>query len=597
MVDDVAVRYLRVRKAFCPAFAAERAEVLFLMNLTGVAQVYAMPRGGGWPDLLTDGPERVTRVAAAPTGRWVVFAQDQGGNEHDRLWAMWEDGTHRFPLTPDDGAIYRFGAFRHDGQAIAYSANRRHPADFDIYLQEIQPGSQPILLWSGQGDWRVEAFYPQDEALLLSHHRSLWDVDLYRLDLAGQGQGLQWLTPHQGQARFCSPVFGARRLYCLTDFERDFLGVAALDPAGEGLEWIEAPDADVELLAASPDGQRFAWAVNRQGFSEVFLYEVATRRKVLVEGFGPGVVTALTFSPDGLWVAAEFQAANYNPNVWLFSADHGFARPLTRAPWCGVDPDQLVTPRLCTIHSGDGLDFTAWLYRPSPSRAKLPVVIAFHGGPEWQERPFFSALYQTLCEAGYAVLAPNVRGSTGYGKHFAALDDGRRRLDVLRDVAAVVDFVERQPDLDAGRMVAMGASYGGYLVLLTLTHLPDRFRAGIEMVGMADLEAFLERTGPWRRALREAEYGRLETDREVLRALSPIHAIDQIRVPLMVVHGANDPRVPVAEAEQIVAALKTRGQRVEYLCYGDEGHGIARLKNLYDLYPRLLRFLKEAIGA
>ncbi|MCL6563710.1 MAG: alpha/beta fold hydrolase, partial [Firmicutes bacterium] len=265
------------------------------------------------------------------------------------------------------------------------------------------------------------------------------------------------------------------------------------------------------------------------------------------------------------------------------------------APWCGVDPDQLVTPRLCTIHSGDGLDFTAWLYRPSPLRAKLPVVIAFHGGPEWQERPFFSALYQTLCEAGYAVLAPNVRGSTGYGKHFAALDDGRRRLDVLRDVAAVVDFVQRQPDLDARRMVAMGASYGGYLVLLTLTHLPDRFRAGIEMVGMADLEAFLERTGPWRRALREAEYGRLETDREVLRALSPIHAIDQIQVPLMVVHGANDPRVPVAEAEQIVAALKTRGQRVEYLCYGDEGHGISRLKNLYDLYPRLLRFLKEAI--
>ncbi|MBX5467958.1 MAG: alpha/beta fold hydrolase, partial [Firmicutes bacterium] len=525
-VANRAVSLLAVRRALGPTFAAESATLLFRMNLTGTFQVYAVPRHGGWPDLLTEGEDRVTRVLAAPVGRWVVFARDHDGDERDALWAMVDDGSRLHPLTdPDSEAICRLGGFRHDGLAIAYTANRRHPADFDVYIQAVEPGAEPVQVWEGEGDWCVEGFYPQDEALLLSRRRSTWEVDLYRLALDGSRE-LTWLTPHEGAARFVRPVFGFRRIYCLTDFEREYLGVAAVDPAGEGLEWIADPPYDIDLLAGSPDGQRLCWAVNRDGYSEVYLYDVATRRPVLVEGFGPGVVTDLVFSPDGLWVAAEFQAPNYNPNIWVFSAERGFAQPVTRAPWCGVDPDQLVVPSLHRARARDGVTVPFWVYLPPASEGPAPVVVSLHGGPEAQERPLFSPLYQMLLAAGWAVVAPNVRGSTGYGKTYAARDDRERRLDVLEDIAAVVAWIQARPDLDAGRLAVFGASYGGYLALWALIRYPEWFRAGIEMVGMADLEAFLERTSPWRRAWREAEYGSLCHDRALLRTLSPIHQID-----------------------------------------------------------------------
>lgn len=586
---------LRVRQAWGPTFLAETAELLFLMNLTGTAQIYSIARRGGWPDLLTDGEERITFVEAAPIGHLAVFGRDRGGNEHEALFAMTDDGRDVWPLTSNPEALHRFGGFRHDGQAIAYSSNARNGRDFDIYIRALDPEARAHMVLEGSGDWQPVGFSPQDDALLLSRFTSNLNNDLYLLDL-GQME-LMHLTPHEGSVRYLSPRFGLDAVYCLTDQDRNYLGLAVrrLEPAASWTS-LRTPENDLEALAVSPDGQRLAYAVNRGGFSQVYLYQISVDREELVEGFGDGVVGGLVFSPDGAWLAAEFQTPNYPLNIWLLSAESGFARPLTRAPLLGLDPDGFPVPTVSRTPSFDGRPIEMLVYRPPTTDNDAPVVMALHGGPESQERPRFNPLYQAFLASGFAVVAPNVRGSTGYGKTFTHLDDRGLRMDAVRDMAAVADWIRGEPGLDGQRIALFGGSYGGYMVLMGLCTFPETFCAGVDLVGIANLETFLERTGPWRRALREPEYGYLDRDREMLRNLSPISHIDQIVAPLMVIHGQNDPRVPVSEAEQIAAALRDRGVPVALHIYPNEGHGLSRLANRLDAYPRVIEFLSSVFS-
>jgi dipeptidyl aminopeptidase/acylaminoacyl peptidase len=316
---------------------------------------------------------------------------------------------------------------------------------------------------------------------------------------------------------------------------------------------------------------------------------------------GRGVAGGFRFRRDGGAIAFAYTSALVPGDAWSYDLDAGHLQRLTVSP-NEVDPAAFVEPELVRFASFDGLEVPAFVYRPDPaSRADadrpLPVVVVIHGGPESQYRPTFASVTQYLVAHGFAVVAPNVRGSTGYGRRYQHLDDVEKRLDSVADLAALHDWLATQDDLDEGRAALYGGSYGGYMTLMGLALQPDRWAAGVDIVGMSDLVTFLENTADWRRAFREREYGSLEHDRDVLVEASPITHVDQLRAPLFIVHGANDPRVPLSEAEQIHEVLTDRGVRCELLVYEDEGHGLSKLPNRLDAYPRIAAFLHEVLDA
>ena len=309
-----------------------------------------------------------------------------------------------------------------------------------------------------------------------------------------------------------------------------------------------------------------------------------------------GVAGGWSFSKDGRHLAFAYSSARHPGDAWRYDTDTGELERLTTSP-CDVDPATFVAPELIRYSSFDGLEVPAFVFRPTSGTAPHPVVVVIHGGPESQWRPSFSPLTQYLVAQGFAVVAPNVRGSTGYGRRYQHLDDVDKRLDSVHDLAGLHDWLATQDDLDESRAALYGGSYGGYMVLMGLTHQPERWAAGVDIVGMSDLVTFLENTAAWRRAFREREYGSLEHDRELLQELSPITHVDALAAPLFIVHGANDPRVPLGEAEQMHEILAARGVTSELLVYEDEGHGLAKLSNRIDAYPRIATFLQDVLGA
>jgi dipeptidyl aminopeptidase/acylaminoacyl peptidase len=299
-------------------------------------------------------------------------------------------------------------------------------------------------------------------------------------------------------------------------------------------------------------------------------------------------------SADGSCVYYTLSTPRMAGDVWSWNRHTKKTRRLTSSP-APVGPDQLVGAQLSRTVSFDGEVIPLFTYKPRTGDVPAPVVVVIHGGPESQSVLSFNPVVQGLAAAGYAVVVPNVRGSTGYGKRYAALDDTTRRLNSVRDLAAVHEWLS-EASLDADRAALWGGSYGGYMVLAGLAFQPGLWAAGVDIVGISDLVTFLENTSDYRRKHREREYGSLEHDREFLAAASPLRSADAIRAPLFVIHGRNDPRVPVSEAEQLSASLLARKVRCELVIYDDEGHGLARLANRLDAYPRALDFLDEVLA-
>src|SRR5262245_27040432 len=357
---------------------------------------------------------------------------------------------------------------------------------------------------------------------------------------------------------------------------------------------------DAEGLALSRDGQRLALVTNVDGASHIEIFDVTAGWDGRVALPAPtlplGVVVDPQWSPHGVLLTFIFAPPNDAVNVWLWDIASQTLTPATRSARGGLPDSAFVSPQLVRYPTFDDREIPAYLFLPhvqpqSAERGRLPVVVYVHGGPESQTRPAFNPVIQYLAANGYAVLAPNVRGSTGYGYPFQSLDDVRLRMDSVADLAAAVRWLGEQGIAEPQRIAVMGGSYGGFMVLSALTTYPDLWAAGVDIVGIANFVTFLENTGPWRRKLREPEYGSLENDRDFLEAISPIHHADAITAALFVVHGANDPRVPVGEAEQIVAALRARNVPVEYLRFEDEGHGLIKRANRIKAYPEIARFL------
>ncbi len=583
-------RYLKIRAAYGASWSPDGRRLSFLTDITGVPQVWEVPADsgpeGGWPEQLTFYEERISGAEYSPTENKLLFSMDVGGNERAQIFVL-ENGVAT-DLTQDPEAIHYSGGFSPDGSRIAYTATRRNGTDFDVFVQDLD--GEPEVVWEVSGYHTISSWSPDGSALIVSRHHSNLNNDLYSLDLAS-GEATH-LTPHEGETRFS----GARvtpdgsSMYLATDRDEDFMRLARLDLSSLELEYLTPDDWDVEEVELSRDGAYLIATRNVDGYTDFLLFNGRGRR--LPEPRMPeGILGGFEFSPDAKRLSFTLTGPDRNPDVWTVDLPEGEPRRVTRSSTAGIPRSTFRRPEVVRYPTFDDRQIPALLHTPDVENA--PVVINVHGGPEAQARPMFGPVTQYLLGRGYAVFAPNVRGSTGYGKDFTHLDDVEKRMDSVKDLAHAVTWLRERGH---ERVAVMGGSYGGFMVLAALTEYPDLWTAGVDIVGIANMVTFLENTGSYRRALREPEYGSLEKNREFLESISPIHKAEDIAAPLMVIHGKNDPRVPVGEAEQIVERVQRNGGAVEYLLYDDEGHGLAKLKNRLDAYPKIAAFLDRYLA-
>lgn len=576
--------YLQIPTSGDPAYTADARRVLYTGDATGLAQAWSVPPGGGRPTQASAGNRRVQWVEASPTDPGVaVVGRDAGGDERTQLHRIAPDGSVDEALTADRATIHRFGAFTPDGGRVVYTANDRNGVDFDLYARGLAADAPEVIarLTGSQRVWHVGAH----GTAAVVHARSSMDGDLSLVDLAS---GAARVLSSGGRHRPGGFGAGGRRLFVVADRGREHLAAWRVELDTGAWERFGPEDADVEeVVVAAGSG---AFTVNAGGRSRVCWFDPESLAVTGDVDVPAGVASDLCLSRERL--AFGFSGARHPTAVWQAAAGGTSAAPLTPAPTPALDPAAFVEPDVAAATSFDGLEVPLLVYRPR-GVTRAPAVLSVHGGPEAQARPGFQPVYQYLLDRGVAVIAPNVRGSTGYGRRYAALDDRDRRPDAVADLDAVARWAGAR---GLAPLAVMGASYGGYMTLSALASFPERFTAGVSIVGMANLVTFLERTGDYRRRLREAEYGSLDTDRDLLARLSPITRVDEITAPLLVVHGANDPRVPIGEADQVVAALRARGRTVRYLRFDDEGHGIARLDNRVTAYTAVADFLLRHLG-
>jgi dipeptidyl aminopeptidase/acylaminoacyl peptidase len=589
-VPELIDRFLAAPAATGPSWAAD-GRLLFLNDAAGSAQVWEIGPDGR-ARARSEHRDAVSFVAGSRTDGSAIFARDRGGDERHQLHYLPPAGPPR-ALTADPRTIHGWGARSPDGTRIAYTANARDPAHTDAWVMDLATGAARCVL-EVEGPHELPCWHPDGQAIVVATAPRSFEMSLYLVEVASGT--VTPLTPHEGDARHMNPRWRKDGLgfWLLTDRGRDFLGVGFMTPGGEP-RMLHAPDWDVEKLEVSPDERMLAVVVNEDGFSRLRLLDAATGAVVEEPAHPPGAIAKIAWRPDGGALAFDLVAPTRPSAIWL--AERG--RPTARLRFAAADQAPAARDwRLVEFPTFDGRRLPAFLALPEGAapRGRWPVLVWVHGGPASQALPNWRPDLQALLALGIGVLVPNVRGSTGYGRDYAALDDREKRLDSVADLAAARQWLAERADVDPDRIAIMGQSYGGWMVLAALTEYPHLWAAGVEFYGIARWKTFFERTGPWRVAHRAAEYGDPVADGELLERLSPLNRVEQIRCPLLVAQGLTDPRVPPFESEQIVAALKARGIPVEYVTFPDEGHGFTKRDNRRTVFAAVARFLLRHIG-
>ncbi len=624
-------QYLNIKSAGSPSFSPDGKQLIYLTNATGTSQIWLTSVGGGKPTQLTNYDDNISFARWLPDGNGIVFGKARGGDENTQFFWMKPDGTGVKELTSDPKVRHNFAEVSKDGKKIYYASNERNRTYFDVYSMELATGKEE-LLYQYDGNMNIAAVNDTGTQFVLSRagvEKSL-DNDLFLVDVRTKKE--IHLTPHSEASEYGNVAFLADSLLMTSNEKREFEALVQLrqkNPSGD--DWSEAnrvaealytPNWDVGGVTMNNNSSMFAYTLNADGFSDLYLRSIETGGKPLISKIairpeklrlpGKGVVGGIVFSKDGSKLAFSFSSPTQNSDIWIYDRTTHQLQQVTQSDRAGIDPKSFVAPELIKFKSFDGREIPAWYYKPNglsgvagnlgsmasrsgmlESRVPFPVIVSVHGGPEGQSRPGFNALFQYYLSRGYAVLDPNVRGSTGYGKTYTHLDDVEKREDSVKDLAAAHEWLVKGGGADAKRIAVMGGSYGGYMTMAAVTLYPDLWAAAVNTVGIVNWETFLKNTSGYRRRAREVEYGMLDKDIEFLRRISPIRKIDRIKAPLFVIHGKNDPRVPYTEAEQVVAALRGRESIVEYKLYDDEGHGISKLKNRLELYPLVADFLDK----
>ncbi|HET8629370.1 MAG TPA: S9 family peptidase [Thermomicrobiales bacterium] len=584
-------QFAAVRRYDDLTFSPDGQSVAYVADTSGQLNVWRQPAAAGpesqplMPTQLTAlVDESARRAIWSPDGRRILTNADRHGNENYQIYEIPPERGWLYPLTDTPDARYEFGdaPFSPDGGTIAYGTNARTPGDFDAVVRDLATGETRALL-AGDGIYQPDSWSPDGRAALVVRADSNTNQDLYLCD-ARTGES-RHLTPHEDDAKFFSgpwrPDGGG--FYLLSDLGREFMGLGFFDLAAGATRWLETPEWDVTGVAVSADGRYLAWVVNEDGYSRLYVRDLSTGEARDYPDLPAGVYTTLRFSPAGGLLGLIIARPVRPASVYLLDVATGSYRELTQSFLGGIPEGELVELELIHYPTFDGRQVPAWLYRPrdlAPG-ARAPVVLSIHGGPEYQELPTYAygGFYQYLLNRGIGVLAPNVRGSTGYGKSYQTLIHRDWGGGELRDLEHAAQYLHGLPWVDPDRLGVYGGSFGGFATLSCVTRLPEYWAAAVDLVGPSNLVTFAGSVPPfWRRFMKEW-VGDPEEDAAMLRERSPITYVDNVRAPLLVIQGANDPRVVRAESDQMVERLRSLGRTVDYMVFEDEGHGFTKPAN------------------
>jgi dipeptidyl aminopeptidase/acylaminoacyl peptidase len=587
-IAEAVGRYTEFRTASFAGWHPTKRAALVLTRFADTNQVHEVRFPGGDRRQLTFFKDRVTSASwPRRSGDYYLFTRDRGGDEFSQIYRT-DIATGEITLISDGGRSQNsLGPWSNAGDRMAYDSTRRNGADRDIYVADPKnPATTRLLLTLQGGGWAPLDWSPDDSKLVVIEEISINETYLWVADVATGAKTL--VTPKSagepvayGGAQWDAD---GRGLWVTTDRESEFMRLAHLDVASGAHRYLLSDVPwNVDLFDVSPDGGTIAVVTNEDGISRLRLIDAASGSARAVSALPVGVVGTLGWHENGRDIALSLSSARSPSDMYSVDASSGKVERWTESETGGLNAATFSEPELVRWPTFDGRTISGFLYKP-PAKftGRRPVVINIHGGPESQFQPVFlgrSNYY--LNELGVAILFPNVRGSSGYGKSYLLLDNGRKREDSVKDIGSLIDWIATRPDLDASRIMITGGSYGGYMTLASATHFDAKIRASLAVVGISSFVTFLENTEDYRRDLRRVEYGdeRDPAMREFLLSISPLNNASKITKPMFVVQGKNDPRVPYTESEQMVSTIRKNGGPVWYLLADDEGHGFAKKSN------------------
>jgi dipeptidyl aminopeptidase/acylaminoacyl peptidase len=597
------MQYQNTRSAFFADWIPDGG-ILIATRFANTPQLHMVEFPGGARNQITFFNEPVTNGVFCPSPMYkgFLFTRDTGGNEFSQIF--WYDMVSRTQQMISDGKSVNFGiSWSNKGDRFAFTSTRRNSRDFDLYISDMSaPHQAELLVDRGTGYWFATDWSPDDNQLIVIQSFSATSVNSYVLDL--QTRNLKPIyTAEQEPLVFAAVAWSpsSDKLYVISNKgrENNTLGLYTLS-TGE-FSYI-TPDIpwDVEDFVINKQRTRAAFTVNENGYNQLYLLDPRDNSFKKADHIPLGQVTGIKFHPEKEELAMVINNTQTPGDVYSLMVNTGEIKRWTTSEVGGLDTRTFPVPELIFYPTFDSVNgeprqIPAYVYKPQESHKALPVIISIHGGPESQHQPFFSSFNAFLAkELGIAVIAPNVRGSTGYGKTYLDLDNGYLRENSVKDIGSLLNWIGRQPEYDANRIAVAGGSYGGYMVLASMMHYNERIACGVNTVGISNFVTFLENTEEYRRDMRRVEYGdeRDPEMREFLLSISPANHAGKITKPLFVIQGANDPRVPASESEQMVEAIRQNRGTVWYMLANDEGHGFRKKENLDRMTQAIALFLK-----
>ena len=597
-------QYQNTRSANLADWLPNDAGIMISTRFGNTTQLHTIAQPAGARNQITffDEPVGAGSFCPDPGYNGFLFRKDNGGNEYAQIF--WYDMESRSAEMISDGtSVNRSLLWSNSGKQFAFTSTRRNQKDFDIYISDISnPKEAKLIVEGGKGSWSAAAWSPDDTKLIVEQYISVTHSEAFIYDL--NTRSLSPISDTTKATVFYAGDWNAEAsaVYVVTNDGLEFNTLAKLDLDSGALSYItDDIPWNVQGFQMNADRNKVVFATNEGGRSQLYLLDPKTDSYKKIEGLPKGLIGSLDFHPTKDILGFSVTGTDSTGDVYSLDLATNEIQRWTYSEIGGLDTGTFPDAELINFPSFDRDDgksrmIPAFVYRPKKTGGPMPVVIVIHGGPEGQHRPAFRSLYAYLAnDLGITVIAPNVRGSAGYGKSYVKLDNGFKREDSVKDIGALIDWIGEHPEFDADRIAVYGGSYGGYMVLASMVHFDDKIKCGVDIVGISNFVTFLENTKDYRRDLRRVEYGD-ERDPEMrkhLEAISPNNHADKITKPLFVIQGANDPRVPASESEQMVAAIRENGGTVWYMLAKDEGHGFRKKDNRDRMTEAIALFLQE----
>ena len=597
-------QYQNTRSASFTDWLPNDAGMLMSTRFGNTAQLHTINKPGGARSQITFFEEPVSNGSFCPSSEYngFLFTKDIGGNEFSQIY--WYDMDTRVSEMLSDGKSRNFGiTWSNKGDKFAFTSSRRNGRDFDIYVSDMKsPKSATIKVDRGGGYWVATDWSPDDSKLVVIQYLSSTKSNSFILDL--KTKELTQINDGKTEAVFLANGWDktGTKIYATTNLGREFNTLVQYNVETKKIEYItDKIPWNIDDGATNKSRTKTVFTANENGFSQVYLMDLGTNKYEKIPDLPIGQIYSLKFHPSRDEIAMVMNTTETPGDIYSLDLNTRNIKRWTTSEVGGLDTSTFPKPELIHYETYDEVDgkkrmIPAFVYKPSKSEGPHPVMISIHGGPEAQHTPYFSSFYAFLAnEMGIAVIAPNVRGSAGYGKTYLKLDNGFNREDSVMDIGKLIEWITNNSDFDKDRIAVYGGSYGGYMVLSSMYNFNDKLKCGIDIVGISNFVTFLENTEEYRRDLRRAEYGdeRDPKMREYLLSISPTNHVDKIKKPLFVIQGLNDPRVPASESEQMVKSIRENDGTVWYMLAKDEGHGFRKKGNRDRMTEAVAMFLQE----